>query len=57
MVRMSKKSDRTGICPRRRQKPAAKTGPKQDNLPKGYKEHANAVDGELSKSVFIPKVR
>lgn len=56
MTRMSKKGERRAICPRRRRPPGKKTGPKVDNLPLGFKEHANAVTGEVAQQLFIPKV-
>ena len=55
MTRISKKASKRAICPKRR-RPSfdVKTGSKRDNLPKGFKEHVNALkDG----SVFIPKVK
>jgi len=52
---MSKKGERRAISPRRPRLPGAKTGTKQDHLPNGYKQHANAVDG--NNSVFIPKIK
>jgi hypothetical protein len=56
MTRLSKKSERRGISPRKHKAPCPKTGPKQDNLPSGYKAHTNAVEGDMSKKVFIPKI-
>ncbi len=56
MVRISKQSERRAKCPHRPRPPAAKTGPKEDNLPKGFKPHANAiVEASLSHKLFIPK--
>lgn len=57
MVRISKQSERCGRFPRKHRAPSAKTGPLQDNLPKGYKEHTNALEGDLAKMVFIPKIK
>jgi len=37
--------------------PSEKTGPKKDALPKGYKEHHNAVEGEKASTVFIAKIK
>lgn len=54
---MSKKGKRRAVSPRRPRMPQEKTGPKKDNLPKGYKEHANAIEGSLAASVFIPKIK
>jgi hypothetical protein len=55
MVRISKQEERRSRCPKRCRPPAAQTGPKKDNLPKGFKLHANAV--ESSGLVFIPKIK
>lgn len=57
MTRQSKKGERRAISPRRCRAPAAKTGPKKDNLKIGYKPHPNALEGTLAASVFIPKIR
>lgn len=54
MTRMSKQSKRRQVSPRKHRKPEQKTGPLKDNLPLGYKEHANAAEG---LHVFIPKIR
>ena len=56
MTRVSKK-DRLKRCPRKPRYGSVKTGPKKDNLPKGFKEHANVFTGEASQTVFIPKVK
>ena len=55
MVRISKQEERRNRCPRRCKPPAPKTGTRKDNLPSGYREHANAVDA--TESLFIPKIR
>ncbi len=57
MTRMSKQGERRNRFPRKHRAPSAKTGPKQDNIPGGFKIHANAVEGELSTHVFIPKIK
>jgi len=57
MVRISKQSERRSRSPRKRRAPAAKTGPKKDQLPLGYKEHANALNGDMAAQFFIPKIR
>lgn len=57
MVRISKQSERRNKFPRKHRKPSVKTGPLKENLPLGFKEHANAVQGDLAKLVFIPKIR
>lgn len=57
MVRISKQAEKRSRSPRRNQKPAVKTGPRQDNLPKGFKEHANALQGDAAGLAFIPKIK
>jgi len=56
MTRVSKQGERRAIAKRRPRPPAPKTGPKKDNLELGYKPHANALEGDLAKQAFIPKV-
>lgn len=55
MTRMSKKGEIRGKYPRKTKAPQLKTGPKQDNLPKGFKEHANALSGDFAKTNYLPK--
>lgn len=55
MTRLGKKDERRGRSPRKHKAPSKKTGPLKDNLPEGYKPHANAL-GEKA-TVFIPKVK
>jgi hypothetical protein len=55
MTRMSKQGERRAISPRRPRRAGKKTGPKKDNLPKGFKPHDNGVEG--SSAVFIPKIK
>ncbi|WP_202593674.1 hypothetical protein [Criblamydia sequanensis] len=57
MTRMSKQNERRMQSPRKHRKPSAKTGPLKDNLPKGFKENSNALQGDLAKSAFIPKFK
>lgn len=57
MTRMSKQGERRSRFPRRPKAPAVKTGPVKDNLPKGFKEHPNAVSGDLAETIFIPKIK
>ena len=58
MTRMSKKGKRRNVSPRKRHyKLAEKTGPLKDNLPNGYREHPNALQGENAEIAFIPKIR
>lgn len=57
MVRMSKQGERRHRFSRKHRPPSPKTGPLKDNLPDGFKSHSNALEGDLSKLVFIPKVK
>ena len=54
---MSKQGKRRNTSPRRPNIAGQKTGSKKDALPKGYKVIENAVEGELSKTSFIPKIK
>lgn len=53
MVRISKQGERRNRCPHRCRPPAKKTGAKKDNLPQGFKAHANAAG---SDQFFVPKI-
>lgn len=57
MVRISKQNERRQQSPRRHRPPSKKTGSLKDNLPKGYKEHANGLEGDAALSFFIPKIQ
>lgn len=57
MVRMSKQGERRSQFPRKHRRPSQKTGPLKDHLLKGFKEHLNAVEGDIAKEVFIPKIK
>ena len=57
MTRTSKQEERRAQSPRRPRRPGKKTGSKKDNLPKGYREHANALEGDQASQYFIGKVR
>ncbi len=57
MVRISKVGEIRNRCPKRRQPPSPKTGSLKDNLPEGYKLHANALSGAHAKACFIPKIK
>ena len=57
MVRISKIKQRYNRCPKKRKPPSKKTGPKKDNLPSGYREHENALERDLSKTAFVPKIK
>jgi len=57
MVRISKQQERRNRFPRKGRKPSKKTGSLKDNLPKGFKEHVNAIEGEFAAMAFIPKIK
>ena len=58
MTRISKQQERRMRSPRKHKKPSIKTGSLKDNLPKGYKPHANALEGTaLVGLAFIPKIK
>jgi len=57
MTRLAKQVKDRSVCPRRPRNPAKKTGAKKDHLSKGYKEHPNALEGELAAKAFVPKIR
>ena len=57
MTRMSKQGKRRNQSPRRPKLAGVKTGPKKDNLANGYKEHANALEGNTVSAVFVGKIR
>lgn len=57
MVRISKQSEKRAKSPRKHKKPAAKTGPRADQLSLGYKPHENAIAGDVAKTAFIPKIK
>jgi hypothetical protein len=57
MTRIGKQEERRNRSPRRPRIAGPKTGPKKDNLPKGYKERANSIDNtSADQGVFIPKI-
>ncbi len=57
MTRISKQARRRNQSPRKHRAPSPKTGSLKDNLPLGHKEHANAIDGEIAQTMFIPKIK
>jgi hypothetical protein len=57
MTRISKQAERRNKSPRKHKKPSPKTGPLKDNLPNGFKAHANAIEGDLGMQAFIPKIK
>ena len=57
MVRISKQAEKRSRFPRKSRNPSEKTGPVKEALPNGFKEHPNAVEGDLATTVFIPKIK
>ncbi len=57
MTRTSKQEERRAVSRRRPRRPSTKTGPKKDQLPLGFKEHANVLESEHANNCFIPKIR
>jgi hypothetical protein len=57
MVRRSKQSKIRAQCPKRPRAPSPKTGAKKDNLAEGFKPVQNALEGDLSQTLFISKIR
>jgi hypothetical protein len=57
VVRISKQAEKRSRFPRKHRGPSEKSGPLKDNLPGGFKEHPNAVEGDISKMAFIPKIK
>jgi hypothetical protein len=58
MVRISKQSERRARNPHRCRPPSVKTGPRNDTkLQNGFKDHANALEGEQAALAFIPKIK
>lgn len=57
MVRISKQAEKRNRSPRKSRGPSVKTGSLKDNLPKGYKEHDNALPGDVAATAFIPKIK
>lgn len=55
MVRISKQAEKRSLSPKKRKAP---TSPIQHHAQTaGYKEHPNAISGEVAQSCFIPKIR
>jgi len=57
MVRRSKQSKIRAVSRKRPSPPMPKTGAKKDNLSEGFKPTQNALEGELSQTLFISKIR
>lgn len=54
MVRIAKQAERRARFPRKTKAPAKKTGPLKQTA---YVNHVNAVEGDLAKAFFIPKIK
>lgn len=57
MVRPSKQQEKRARYPRKHRPPQEKTGSLKDKLPLGFKEHANALEGDVAATAFIPKIK
>jgi hypothetical protein len=57
MVRRSKVARDRSVSYKRPSRAGKKTGPLQETLPLGYKEHANALTGDVAAAAFIPKIK
>lgn len=57
MVRISKQAEKRARFPRKHRSPSPKTGSLKDNLPSGYKPHANAAEGESAATIYIAKIK
>lgn len=57
MTRMSRQDKIRAISPRKPRASQPKTGAIKENLPKGYKEHVNSLEGDLAMKLFIPKIK
>lgn len=57
MTRISRQGKIRGMSPRKPRAPQPKTGALKDNLSKGYKEHANSLEGDVAMKLFIPKIK
>ena len=57
MVRLSKQTRRRQRSHKRPKAPAQKTGPLKETLAGGFKLHENAIQGELARAIFVPKIK
>lgn len=55
MVRLSKQTKDRSVSPRRPRPPAVKTGTKSDSS--RMRAHANAAEGTIATSIFVPKIK
>ena len=57
MVRLSKVTRIRSVSKKRPSQPAQKTGALKETLPNGFKEHKNALTGDVATRAFIAKIR
>ena len=57
MVRLSKVTRIRAVSKKRPSTPQVKTGALKENLPNGFKEHKNALVGDLASQAFIAKIK
>lgn len=57
MVRISKQAERRSRSHRKTKGPSVKTGPRKENLPKGFHARPNALSGEVGELAYIPKIK
>ena len=57
MVRLSKQEKRRSMNYKAPRLAGPKTGPKKNNLAKGFRPHENGVSGALAQSHFIGKIK
>ncbi len=55
MVRLSKQTRRRQKSHKSPKAPAAKTGPLKEAVP--FKQHQNALTGDLASKAFIPRIK
>lgn len=57
MVRISKQAERRSRSPRKHRLSSKKTVSNKQESVVMFKEHTNAVQGDLASKVFIPKIK
>ena len=57
MVRLSKVTRMRSVSKKRPSKPSVKTGPLKETLANGFKEHQNALTGDLASRAFISRIK
>jgi hypothetical protein len=55
MVRIAKQAERRSVTRKRTKNPSPKTGARKEKV--AFKAHPNAVDGDVGRSMFIPKIK